>query len=263
MIKGIKKYLYQSYLSYKALYMWLSFDSYIFLKVINPVLQMIFYCLIALYLNGTKNISYYIVGNSFISCSVNIFFGISYIMQEERNFGTLKSIFVSSENKFLILTEKIFLNLIDGFICVIAILFFGCIVFDTNIFQGNLGYLFLAIFLGIFSSAGLGLLLSGFGFVCRDLNMIVNTFNMLFIILTGANCPIEILPVFLQKISFFIPLGRSIKVGRLVNSSLEYTVANKLLLQEFILGIFYFVLSYILISYLQKLAQKNATVDSI
>jgi len=251
----------QSVMSFKALFSWIDPKEYILLRIINPLLQLTFFCILAKYVYHTTDIAPWVIGNSFLLCSTNVFFGMGYILQDERFFGTLKLIMVAPMNKFFIFMGRGLIYAVNSLFTVIIGLVFGTLVFGVSFENVNLLIFFLIILVAMFASSGLGLLISSFGLITRDINLILNTGSILLLALTGANFPVSELPVFIQKISYCLPITRSIEAGNLMLEHGNMSTVINLIFQEFLVGIIYTVLGYLILRIMDSLSIKKATLD--
>lgn len=251
----------ESIMSFKALFSWIDPKEYILLRIINPLFQLTFFCLLAKYTFNTTDITPWVIGNSLLLCSSNVFFGMGYILQDERLFGTLKIIMVAPMNKFLIFLGRGFIYAANSLFTVMIGLLFGSLIFKVDFTNVNMGIFLLVILVAMFSSSGLGMLISSLGLIVRDINLILNTGSVILLALTGANFPINELPVFVQKISYCIPITRSIEAGNLMLRHDHISKVWMLIFQEFLIGITYIILGYVMLRFMDYLARKKATLD--
>jgi ABC-2 type transport system permease protein len=260
-VDGFTAIIRQSIMSFKALFSWIDPKEYILLRIINPLLQLTFFCLFAKYVFNTSDITPWVIGNSFLLCTTNVFFGMGYILQDERFFGTLKIIMVAPMSKFLIFVGRGLIYAANSLFTVVIGLVFGSLVFGVSFKNINLLMFFLIILIAMFASSGLGLLISSFGLITRDINLILNTGSVMLLALTGANFPISELPVFLQKISYCIPITRSIEAGKIMLKHGDMSVVQNLIFQEFLVGVIYTVLGYLMLRVMDYMSRTKATLD--
>ena len=261
-VEGVNRFLRHSLLSYKALYGFYDFYSYLLIKIVNPILQLIFFCLLAKYAHGAdSDLTPWILGNAFLLCTTNAFFGIGTVLANERQFGTLKMIMVSPTNKFLAFFAKSTVHLFDGLFSVVIGLLVGMLFFHLNLNHVNLGLLFLSIFVGMFAVSGMGLFISSFGLVLRDVSLVLNTGSIVLFALSGSNFSIEQLPVFIQKISYLLPLTRSIRAARLIVKGQSGVSISSLLLQEVLVGVVYILIGYSALHIMDRISRKRASLD--
>lgn len=257
----ISRFFRQSMMSYKALFGFLSPKIYILVKVINPIFQLIFFSLLASYVYQTDDVTPWLIGNAFLLSMFNSLFGVGTVMANERQFGTLTSIIASPSNHFLIFVGRAFMHIIDASSTVLIGFAVGYIFFGIDFSQTNFLMLFITIFISMYAAMGIGLLIGSIGLIVKDMNLILNTVSMGFMILTGANFPLSELPYFIQYISYSIPITRSIEAGRLIVAGGGSTSLFTLMVKEVMIGTIYIIIGYYLLKVLERKAREGADMD--
>lgn len=260
-MENIERFFRQAWLSFKALFGWVQPKIYFFVKIVNPILQLIFFCLLAKYVYNTNNLTTWVIGNSFLLCIYNCIFGICGNLSAERFYGTLKMVIASPANKFTTFFQRGSVHIIDAASTVIIGLFAGVVFFNVSFKGVNLLTLLVVTLIAMFAATGLGLLLGTFGLLTSSMNLIMNIVAMLLLTLCGANFPIEKFPYAVQQISYCLPLTRSIKAANLIMQGKGISSVTSLMIGEFIIGIIYIVLGYLLLIAIENLARRKATLD--
>lgn len=260
-MSGILRFFRQSLVSYKSMFGYTDLKVYILVKIISPTFQMLFFCYLAKYVYHTDDMAPWVIGNAFMVCVFNIFLGSGLIMMLERNFGTLKILIATTTSRFEIFFSRSIMHIFDAMYTVIFNLFVGILVFKIDFSGVNLWLFGLVILVAMFSAISLGMIVSGFGLLVRDINMIINIGIIGLIGLSGSNIPIDSLPVFLQKVSSILPVTRSIKAGRLLADKAASSEIYPLMIQEMLLGCVLMVIGYVLFGWLENQARKYATLD--
>jgi ABC-2 type transport system permease protein len=249
--------------TFKGLFGFLKPEVYVLVKVINPVFQVLFFSLIAKHAYGNKDITPFIIGNAFVLCMYNAFFGVGCNLINERGFGTLKLLIGSPCNKFFVFITKSSFHIIDGIITVSIGLITGIIFFNIRIPINILPYFLLCLLIAIFTACSMGMLVGSIGLITRDINMLLNLSSSLLMSLSGVNFPTEKLPLILQYISNILPLTNALKASKLLINGgiIDYGKINSLLFNELLLGIGYCIVAYISLRIMEKLAKCKATID--
>ena len=258
------KRLYRSGLySFKGVYGFLKPQVYILVEVVNPIMQVLFFSLVAKHAYGNKDITPYIIGNAFVLCVYNAFFGVGTNLISERSFGTLKIVIASPSNKFKLLVSKSIFHILDGILTVFIGLLAGIVFFNIRIPLHSLPYFLFCMVSAIFTTCSMGLFVGSMGLVTRDINLLLNLSCMMLMGLSGVNFPTEKLPFILQKISNVLPLTNSLKACRLLISSkaISYSTVNSLVLKELLLGILYCIIAYLTLRFMERISKQKATID--
>ncbi|WP_346898322.1 ABC transporter permease [Clostridium sp. UBA7503] len=261
MMESIERFFQQSLYSFKALFAWVDAKVYFLVKILNPILQLLFFCLLAKYCYNAKDLTQWVVGNSFLLCVYNCLFGIGNVFCVERYFGTLKMIIASPANKFITFFERGFVHILDSCFTVTIGLIAGGLIFNIDFHNVNIPVLIFVTVIAMFSAVGFGLFIGSFGMVASNMNLIMNILSMVLLALSGANIPLEYFPVTIQKISYCLPITRSIQAANLAMKNQEISKIIHLMGEEILLGIIYIILGYTFMILMEKVAQKRASFD--
>lgn len=260
-ISGLRFFFLQSWMSYKALFSWLNPLAYAMIKVISPILQMLFFSILAQYVFKTEDITPWIIGNSILLCSKNAVYGVGSVLREERFMGTLRLIVASPANKFLVFVGRGLMHIFDALITVSVGLCVGALVFGFHMPIDHLFLFVLALIVSLYSAMAIGQVISCAGLITRDVHLLLNVSEYALMILTGASFPLSRLPDVFLKISHYLPITRGIEAARLLAYSTDYRLFWHLMIWEFIVGSFYLVLAYFLFSFFERVARNEGTLD--
>ncbi len=259
-MENIKRFFRSGLFSFKGLFGFLQPKIYILVKVINPIFMVIFFSLIASHAYNTKDITPWVIGNAFVLCMYNAFFGVGTELISERSYGTLKILIASPAHKFTVLLSKTTFHIVDSLITVLIGLMTGYILFNAKIPVNTLPLFFLLLLAAMFSACTMGLFIGSIGLITRDINLLLNISSMMLMALSGVNYPIDKLPIILQKINNIMPLTHALKGARmLINNDMSQIYS--LLSKELIVGISYSILSYFFLKLMERLARRKATLD--
>lgn len=249
--------------SFKGLYGFLAPQIYVLVEVVNPVFQVLFFSLIARHAYGNSDITPFIIGNAFVLCMYNAFFGVGNTLITERRFGTLKLIIASPVNKFKMFVTKSSFHILDGMITVFIGLLTGIVFFHVRIPMETGPIFLLCLVAAIFTACSMGLMIGSIGLITRDINLLLNLSSMTLMSLSGVNFPVEKLPYILGKLSSVMPLTHALKACRLLLATgiTELSTIYILVLKEFGLGVVYCVIAYLFLRLMERLAKTKATLD--
>ncbi len=257
----MKRFINQAWLSFKTKYAVISFEEFLFMETLYPLITLAFYCILAAYSFKTSNLTRWVVGNSFLLCTNMCIFSLGIAFDGERFSGRIRSIIISPVNKLLIVLEKGFFPAIVSVITVFFGFMIGSLIFGVDFTSINLGLFLIVIIVGMFSMTGFSLFLSSFGLITDSMHFILNLVANILIIFSGANFPISQLPEALQIISKIIPLTRSIEAANMLFVGYDTSKFIMLLLTEILIGIVFYIISYFIIQIAEKIAKKNATLE--
>ncbi|KAA0258734.1 MAG: ABC transporter permease [Chlorobiota bacterium] len=130
----------------------------------------------------------------------------SLAIVKEREIGTLEQLIVTPVKSWQLIAGKLIPFVILGFVSVIIVVTAMKLIFAIDV-KGNVIFLFGSSFIYIFSTLGLGLLVSTFSKSQQQAMMLAMFLVMLpLVFLSGFAFQIENMPVIFQHISTIIPL---------------------------------------------------------
>jgi ABC-2 type transport system permease protein len=262
-IRGnIRLYFASAWYSYRALYAWQTAGPYISGKIVFPIAQMLFF----LYLGrmaGVQDPLYIVIGNILLLPATNGVAGISMTISGERDFRTLPYLIASPAPRGPLFLGRSLVHIIDGLLSTIAALILGVVFFHINLSHSNLTLTALCILLLSITSCGMGLLLGSLSLRTREAWTITSMISILLYILSGVNFPVNLLPKFLQAISYSLPLTRGIQAARLAMTGANWSVIGQLFIGELLIGLIYIVIGYLLFNWFEKLSLIDGQIEAM
>lgn len=255
----IKRIYRNALYSFKGLYGFLEPKTYILVKIINPVFQVLCFSMIARHSYGNVDISPYVVGNAFLLCTINAFFGVGSVLIQERQLGTLKLIVASPSSRFTAFTSKSVFYILDGIITVIIGLVTGVVCFGVRIDAQCIPAFIICLAAAVFSTCAMGLLIGSIGLITRDINLLLNVSSMILMCLSGVDFPIEKLPAMLKLFSGIFPLTNVLKASKILMAGNINVMPY--ILREISIGVIYAIVAFILFKVMEKLSIKKALID--
>ena len=112
-------------------------------------------------------------------------------------------------------------------------------------------------------SCGMGLVLGSLSLRTREAWEITSMISILLYILSGVNFPINVLPKFLQAISYSLPLTRGIQAARLAMNGADWSTISPLFIGELLIGLIYIVAGYMLFIWFEKLSLVDGQIEAM
>jgi len=247
-------------LSYRALFNWATPSLYLGSVLLPPLFQLFFFVLLGRTLN-TGSDEFFVLGNLVLACSISGIFGGTMAMANERNFGTLPYMLMSTQSRITTLASRGLPFVINGiiastFVAVCATPSLGLRWSDEIVFG-----LLAAVVVASFSSTAMGLCLGAVGLRFADVWLIGNFMAVSMLLLTGVNLPLDELPSALSAIGQVIPVTHAVEAARGVYDTGEFSSALLPLAQEGIIAAIYMLLAWILLSAFEGSARKSAKTE--
>lgn len=137
----------------------------------------------------------------------------AFAIVREREVGTIEQLLVTPIRPWELMLGKMIPNILISFINMITILVLGLVWFHVP-FNGNIWLFFLLAFLFVFSSLGLGILVSTLATSQKQAQQLANFIILPAIMLSGYIFPREAMPVVVQWLGNLIPLTYFLRISR-------------------------------------------------
>jgi len=248
-------------LSYVALFHWMRPIQYAASKILMPLAQMFFFVYLGTFATGKDNATFYIIGNALQIAAVSGIYGMSMSIGGDRDNGTLGYIFGTPANRLVVFMGRAFMNIMDGALGVVIAFIWGVILMGLDLSHTSIPALALIILITTISTCGLGLLLGCLALITANVMFVNNFVYFLLLIFSGANLPLEELPVWVQAVSYILPLTRGITAARELVGGASLTEISPLLWGELTVGLVYFVLGYFLFKAFEIVAKRRGTLE--
>lgn len=260
-MEDVQRFIRQGILSYKALFGWLDPKVYIFVMVLSPLSQLIFFSTLVNYVYKGENLVGYVAANALLLCVLNAVFGIMSVITSDRWMGTLPLVMTTPYNKASLFLSRSIAHVLNGLFTATVGLVFGIILFQLSIsFQESLVLLIIWL-CSIFSATALGLILGTFCLWSPSMHLWSNLLASLLLLLSGANYPYSRMPEWLQLLGQFTPLTRGVQLTKNILNDGNYSNVIPLLGQEILLGIVFFVISFLLLKFAEYQSRSKGTME--
>ncbi|MDX8366745.1 ABC transporter permease [Cytobacillus sp. IB215665] len=257
----IKRFFRHATLSYKALFGWLDPKVYLFVMVLSPISQLIFFSVLVKYVYDGKGLDGFIASNSLLLCVMSSVFGMMSVITSDRRMGTLQIVISSPANKTSLFIARSFAHIINGLFTALIGLIVGIILFDVTIQFEMVPYLIFVWIVSIFAACGLGLIVASFCLWTPSMHLISNLLFSLLLLLSGANYPREVMPHWMYQLSNFFPLTRGVEATKLLVNHSDSSQVLHLMVEEFFLGCVFFLIGVLFIRYAEFLARGKGTME--
>ncbi|MDP3173421.1 MAG: ABC transporter permease, partial [Phenylobacterium sp.] len=180
----------------------------------------------------------------------------------ERRFGTLTFLLLSPASRIAVFVGRLLpgVAIASGVSVFTSILGFLVVGWPLNLVE-SFGYLLL-IFVASLAGAALGLVLSAFGLIYRDIYQISSAAQLVLLVITGATVASSDLPQWVRTLAQGSPLTHAIQAAReLVSDALSVSDYWVLIASETLVAIFWLLVALLLMKSLEIRARQKATVE--
>jgi ABC-2 type transport system permease protein len=162
---------------------------------------------------GGSYVEFMIPGLLMMTMIMSVMTGLPRVIAYERDVGTLSGFLVAPISRVSIISGKVLGRVVTGLIQGVLSLILAILLFGITI-HGNLLWVLLTLFLGVFSFVGLGIVLTSVAEDEQTASMILMTLTMPMMFLSGIFFPIQMMPSFMQTIAYWLPFTYAIDAMR-------------------------------------------------
>ncbi len=246
----------------KGTIIWDSYEMWVMQIFILPLMQMAFFAFLAGYLNyGASYVQYVVVGNALQVMSFSAVFSVANITSQDKWQGTLPSLIVTPANRMALLIGRAFFQVLMSTMIAVTGLVYSWLIFGVSFSSANLVGIAIVIILTSLAMISFGLLISGIGLFMRTAMIVANIFLFLTLLVSGVNFPISSLPIWLQPISYSIPMTYGVDALRMAISGASLMAMFPVLIQELVNGLAVLLVGYLLLIGFEKLARSTGRLE--
>jgi ABC-2 type transport system permease protein len=260
---SLRLFLESAWLSYLGLFAWLRPATYLASKIIMPLAQILFFSLIGMFASGSRNVSFYVIGNSVQILAVSAIFGVTMSVGGERWSGTLAYLFATPANRLILFVGRAFMHVLDGMLGVLFALGWGVVLFGLDLSHTSIPAFALTLLITTISTSGLGLLMGCLSLTMVDVMFINNTVYFALLIFSGANVPLSSMPTWMRAISSLLPLTRGLQAARLIIAGDPLSRVLPLLAGELLVGVAYLLVGYLFFRWFEFQARRRGTLEAV
>jgi len=241
--------------------------------IASSLILVVMYYVITRGKTGLDLFAFIFVGNAFFMYVINVLFGISWVIHEDReHYQMIRYIYISPIKMYYYLFGRGIAKMVLTTVAVIITIAFGILVLKIPIDLLSVNYplLIFSVVVGIFIITCLGILLAGISMVTAHHSFaLTEGIAGLFYLACGAIYPIDILPVWLQYISKVLPLTywlelvRRAVLGKSISTALGGYSDLKLIVIMLATTLVLALFSNYIYRSIEHIARKHGKIDQI
>lgn len=201
------------FLTYRALFDWLSPAMFVAAMLATPVFQVIFFATFGP-AYSERPPEFFAVGNAVQICAMAGVYGVAQTIANERLFGTMAHLLLSPANRLALYLGRSLPHVVVGLVVSACGLLLAWMVTDFWLPPSRLGALLVVLVVTSASCTAVGLLLGALGLLSRDIHFGAALAYLGLLLVSGAAVPADQLPVVLRVVGEWLPLGNGITATR-------------------------------------------------
>ncbi|MDG7014283.1 MAG: ABC transporter permease [Nitrososphaerota archaeon] len=208
----------------KGLIIWDSWEMWVMQIFITPIAQMGFFAFLSVYLKYPLSVTQFIVvGNALQSMSFSAVFAVANITSQDKWQGTLPSTMVTPANRVALFIGRAWFQVLLSSLIAGAGLLYAGTVFGVSFAQADFLGVAVVVFLTSIAMTTFGLLISAVGLYMRTALIVANIFLFVTMLLCGIDFAVSTLPIWLQPLSWAIPLTYGVEAVRMAIAGASIT----------------------------------------
>jgi ABC-2 type transport system permease protein len=246
----------------KGTIIWDSYEMWVMQILILPLMQMAFFAILSEYLGYPSTTTQYIViGNALQIMSFSAVFAVANITSQDKWQGTLVNLLVTPANRMSLFVGRAFFQVLMSTMIVAAGLTYSHFIFGVDFSNADMPGIVLVVVITSLTMISFGLLISSIGLFMRTAMIVANIFLFLTLLVSGVNFPVSELPIWLQPVSYAIPLTYGISAMRMAISGSSLALIFSSLVYEIVDGLAVLLAGYLLLIGFERLARRTGKVE--
>lgn len=248
------------YMSYRALFHWLTPWVLIPSFLIAPLFQILLFVYIGR-AAGLQSDEFYVIGNALQYAAIPCLFAMGNAISNERWQQTLGAVLATPAHRLPLFVGRALPVIVNG-VAVAAFAFVaGGALLGIDVPLSAVAPLALVIVVTTFSCTGLGLVNAAISLRVRETAVLSNVIFGLLLIFCGVNIPLDDLPGWMSTTAQGMPLTHGIEAARKLADGASLRKVDQLLAAETLIGSVYVVAGYSLLRYFEWESRRLATLD--
>lgn len=261
-MNNLRVFFVGGYISYRALFGWLTPTVYIPALMLTPIFQILLFAYIGK-AAGTGSDEFYVIGNAIQYASVPCIFVMSQTIADERFFQTLGPILISPAGRVPLFLGRALPVIVNAVFVAAFALFVGGLILSVTFPAASWLRLAPVLAVAMFSCTGLGLITGAIGLRIRETAVLSNVLVGLLLIFCGADVALSTLPGWMATIGRGLPLTHAIEAARVVTAGGALGHVQGLLGREALIGVVYSIAGFGLLRYFELQSRRLATLERV
>ena len=191
----------------KGLIIWDSWEMWVMQIFITPIAQIGFFAFLTIYYKYSPSYTQFVViGNALQAMSFSAVFAVANITSQDKWQGTLPSTMVTPANRVALFIGRAWFQVILSALIAAAGLLYAATIFGVSFASADFVGIAIVVMLTAIAMTAFGLLISAVGLYMRTALIVANVFLFVTMLLCGIDFSVSVLPVWLQPLSWAIPL---------------------------------------------------------
>lgn len=250
------------WMSYRALFGWLTPWILIPTFLIAPILQILFFAYVGRSV-GVENDEFFLIGNAVVAAAIPCLFATGNTIEGERQFQTLGLLLASPARRVPLFLGRALPVIVNGFVVAVFALVAGAFVLRVALPTSSLGLLALVIAVSAFSCTGLGLVTAAIALRVRESAVLSNLVLGVLLVFCGVNVALADLPRWMATTAEWLPLTHGIEAARKLAANASWSAVSGAVFLEAAVGLLYVGIGLVMLKFLEVESRRTASLDRL
>jgi ABC-2 type transport system permease protein len=261
-MNSIRIFFVGGFLAYRALFNWLHWSMYVPTMLGGPVFQILFFAYIGRFAK-LRSDEFFVVGNAVQLSAMGGIFGMAMTIGGERWTQTLSVILATPANRFALFLGRALPNIANGIFVSAFGFAVGWLLLDFSLAPSEIPAIALVVMVSSFACTAFGMVIGSIGLRTRDVFFLANLVIFVFLLFTGANVPLDVLPGWAQAIGRALPLTHGIEAARSIATGSSLGDVSGLVWKEAGIGLCYAAVAYVLFRFFEVSSRRSASLETM
>jgi ABC-2 type transport system permease protein len=254
-------FMVQAWATYKGLFYWLNWMSYIPNVFIGPAVVVSSYALLGQFAFDADAARYYGMGIIMAQLTFIIIGGITQVYNREREHGTISFLYITPASRLVNFLSRALLHLPNGIMVYAVGLTALWLLTGVDFSATNWVALVTAVVVATVSVGAFAELLGIFSIVFRDWVQVMVLGTGLLTIFNGIIIPLDAFPAGLQGFAHILPVTNILEASRLAIAGGPSADIYYAIMREGIIAVVFYIIGYLGFVFFEKVVIRNGTLE--
>lgn len=248
------------WLSYRALFGWLSPWVLIPTFIIEPVFQIMFFATIGK-AAGVGDNAFYLVGNAVVAAAIPCLFATGNTIAGERWTQTLGLLLASPARRIPLFLGRAFPPIVNGFVVAVFALAVGAAILHVEISASTFASITVVLLACAYSCTGIGMVTAALALRVRETAVLSNIVLGVLLVFCGVNVALDALPTWMASVAEWLPITHGIEAARGLMDGAAWSTVITDVTAELLIGSAYLALGMLMLGWLETESRRTASLD--
>lgn len=254
-------FLVQSYATYKGLFYWLHWISYVSNIFLWPIAYILMYSFLGRFARNPEAAQDYALGIAGYSMAFILVGGITQSYTYDRQLGTMSFLFASPANRLVNFLSRSVLHYPNALLCFIFALLAAWVIVDLDFGSVNWPGFVIAVLVIAASLTAYAQLMGIFSLVSQNWIGVLSIGNAILFILCGAIIPITAFPDYIEEFARLLPMTNGLFAIRETFAGAPFSQVSSNIVREALICLGYYTVGFLGFLLFERVGKRRGTLE--